>query len=165
MSATLITPTLILIAGLITDLRSRKIYNWLVLTCLAFAIASTIYFNGLSSGLIQGAQGAGLALVLTLPMVLIGVLGAGDMKLLFAFGFATSYTATLNVVLYSFIWAALFGLIYTIASGRGKKLFTNLIGMLSGKKPEKTELSHIPFTVAMVLAWATYVFSLKAGAL
>ena len=161
----LITPTLILLAGLITDLRSRKIYNWLVLTCLAAAIAHSIYFFDFMPGLIQGAQGAGVALMLTLPMVLIGVLGAGDMKLLFAFGFATSYSATFSVVIYSFVWAAIFGLIYAIVSGRFKTMLLNMKDLAAGKKPEEAKLNHIPFTVAIVLAWGTYVFSLNGGSL
>ena len=161
----LITPTLILLAGLVTDLKSRKIYNWLVLTCLAAAVAHSFYFYEGFQGLIQGAQGAGVALMLTLPMVLIGVLGAGDMKLLFAFGFATSYSATLSVVIYSFIWAAVFGVVYAIISGRFKSILVNLKDLSAGKKPEETKLNHIPFTVAMVLAWGTYVLSLHGGSL
>ena len=155
----LMTPSLILIAGLITDLRSRKIYNWLVLICLAAAIAHSIYFFNLKMGLLQGIQGAGLALLLTLPMVLVGVLGAGDMKLLFAFGFATSYSTTLSVILYSFVWAALVGVLYSLFNKKLSHLFFNLISLSSGKKPEKDQLNHIPFTVPLVLAWLTYIFS------
>lgn len=160
---TLIVPTLILVSGTITDLKSRKIYNKLVLAALALAIAHSIYFFGLWSGLQQGLQGAGLALILTLPMVLVGVLGAGDMKLLFAFGFATSYTAAFNVVVYSFVWAAIFGVVYAVVSGQAKTIFSNIKLLLSGQKPEETKLNRIPFTVAMLLAWATYVMSLFNG--
>ena len=161
----LITPTLILLAGLITDLRSRKIYNWLVISALVLALVHSFYFYDGMSGLIQGAQGAGIALLLTLPMVLIGVLGAGDMKLLFAFGFATSYSATMNVIIYSFIWAAIIGLGYAIFTGRIKNVLHNIKDIGSGKKPEKESLNHIPYTVAIVLAWFTYLYSIKGGAL
>lgn len=160
--AHLIVPTLILLGALITDLRSRKIYNWYVLGSLALAVVNTLAFFGVS-GLAPAAAAAGVALMISLPLVLIGVLGGGDMKLFVAFGFATSYSAVLNVVVASFIWAAVFGIIYSLVNGSFKRLVTNMGSLSTGGKASDLSLHKIPFTLPIFIGWMTYLIKVKGG--
>ncbi len=160
--APLVLPTLLLLAGVITDLRARKVYNWMIVAGLALAIIQVLYVFGLSA-LGPALMAGGLALLLTLPLVLVGVLGAGDMKLLTVFGIATSYSAVISVTLYSFVWAAIFGLIHAILSGQIVSVGKNMLAISKGQKPQAVTLHKIPFTVAIAVAWGTYVLSLRGG--
>ncbi len=73
-----------LIAG-ITDLRGRRIPNWLTLSSLFLGIALNTTF-GHWRGLKLSLMGAGLCLGILLPFVLLRGLGAGDWKLMGALG-------------------------------------------------------------------------------
>lgn len=158
--ALLIIPTLILLGAVVTDLRSRKIYNWYVLSAAAIALLHSYYFFEWS-GITQGLAGAGIAILLTLPLVFVGVLGGGDMKLFVAFGLATSYSTVFSVVIGTFVWAAVFGLIYATLNGTLKRLFLNMGALAKGQKSKSLQLHQIPFTVAMLIGWMTYVAQLK----
>lgn len=151
-----IIPSLILIGALITDLRSRKIYNKYLLPCAVIALAQVIYFFGLS-GLPAAFASLGMGVLVTLPLVLVGVLGAGDMKLFAVFGLATSITIVLNVVIAAFVWAAVFGIIYSLVNGSFKKLVTNMGTLSTGGKASKLELHQIPFTLPIFIGWLTYL--------
>ena len=76
--------TVLLIAAAWTDFRSRRIPNALTVSGLAVAWALRGML-GLDP-LIDGLIGALLALVLTLPFLMLGVMGGGDAKLLMAIG-------------------------------------------------------------------------------
>ena len=152
----LVIPSLILFGALVTDLRSRKIYNWYVIAAAVLALANSFYFFQWS-GITQGLAGAGLALLLTLPLVLVGVLGAGDMKLLIVFGLGTSYSAVFAVLVASFIWAAVFGLIYAVLSGGFRRMLGNMAAITKGENAKTLKLHQIPFTVAIVIGWMTYL--------
>jgi prepilin peptidase CpaA len=82
--------------AVITDLRSLKVYNWLtiplLLSGLIFNFASDGFAGGISSG---GAVLASLA-VLILPYAL-GVLGAGDVKLIAAIAAWLGATVTFTM--------------------------------------------------------------------
>ena len=60
-----------------TDLRSRRIPNWLTVPGLAIGIAVNTVLGGWS-GLKASLLGAALGLGLLLPFVLLRALGAGD---------------------------------------------------------------------------------------
>lgn len=164
MMEAMILPSLLLFSGLVTDLKVRKVYNWLIIAGFVLGLIQCIYIGGMS-GVLQGFAALGLALLLTVPLVLLKVLGAGDMKLFAVLGLMTSASAVIHVFIYSFVWAAIFGLMYAIVSGRIKIILSNLKNIVSGKEVQKQDLMQIPFTVPIVLAWATYVFSVHGGGL
>ncbi len=73
-----------LLAGWV-DFRTRKIPNWLTVPALVLGIGMHTVVAGWS-GAIASLEGAGLALVVLLPLVLLRGLGAGDWKLMGAVG-------------------------------------------------------------------------------
>ena len=153
----LILPSSILLAASIDDLRSRKIHNWLVLTCMILAITLTFYNGGLDA-LQMGVLGCGAAILFLLPLVLMKALGAGDLKIMMAFGLATNWSITLNVVMYSLICGALLGLIRAFVAGQAKTMALNMISILRpGKEVESKNLQKIPFSIALLFGWMTYV--------
>ncbi|MGC1649886.1 MAG: A24 family peptidase [Candidatus Sulfotelmatobacter sp.] len=86
MKTTILVGTVVLcvIAGW-TDLRSRRIPNWLTLPAFAVGVALNAVAGG-GTGLRLSLLGAALGLLLLLPFVLLRALGAGDWKLAGAVG-------------------------------------------------------------------------------
>ena len=76
--------TLLLAAAAWTDYRSRRIPNVLTITGLAAALVLRAVVG--PGAILDGLVGALLAFVLTLPLIVLGVMGGGDAKLLIAIG-------------------------------------------------------------------------------
>ena len=96
-----IVPTVILIAGIINDLKSRKVRNYLVLLLILTSLANAYYFGGWEA-LKWGGISLIVALGSCLPLVLTRIMGAGDMKLLMAFSLSVAPMSTFLVLVYSF---------------------------------------------------------------
>jgi prepilin peptidase CpaA len=78
-----VTLSLVVLVAAATDLRSRRIPNWLTLPALPVGIAAqTIYGDGFW----QGVLGAGGGFALLFVLFALGALGAGDVKLFAAVG-------------------------------------------------------------------------------
>jgi len=73
-----------------TDLRSRRIPNWLTVPGLVVGVAANAMLGGWS-GLKTSLLGTGLAFALLLPFWLLRSLGAGDLK------FATALVPTSDI--------------------------------------------------------------------
>lgn len=79
-------PTLtILVLVCITDLRSRRIPNWIVLPFLAAGLLTSAWLHG-RPGIAQSLAGVALAFALCGVFFWLGGLGAGDVKLCAAIG-------------------------------------------------------------------------------
>lgn len=152
----LITASLFLVAGLVDDLRTKKVHNWLILTMVGIGLVVSLVFGG-QAGLLSAVLGLLAGVVTFLPLVLTKMVGAGDMKLLAAFGCATNWNAVLSVAFFALIWGALFGVLRAFLQGRGKQLAMNTFWILKRKNDVQLELHSMPFTVAFVFAWLTYL--------
>lgn len=153
----IVIPTVILLAGVADDLRSRKVHNWLVIVLLVAAAAFQFFLQGWF-GLNQGLLGAATALAVGLPLVLMRLMGAGDMKLMFAFGMATSWSATFTVMIWALFWGAILGLVRAAVGGDLKKLMVSTMNVARGRS-HATDLSlhKIPYTVALMFGWLSYL--------
>src|SRR6516164_11031669 len=105
------------------DWRSRRIPNRL--TVLGFFVGLTVHTVFSSwHGMLFALEGAGLALVLLLPLVLLRGLGAGDWKLMGAIGALTGWRLTLLVLIASFVATAMIGIIQVALTKKAKKTLT-----------------------------------------
>lgn len=68
-----------------TDLRSRRIPNWLVVPFFGAGVLVSCWFHGWH-GLVQSLGGAGLGLLSFGVLFMMGGMGAGDVKLFAAIG-------------------------------------------------------------------------------
>ena len=152
----IVLPTLILIVGVIDDLRSRKVHNWLILLLLGVALATTTYFNGWN-GLKMGGLSLTVALVSCLPLVLTKIMGAGDMKLLMVFGIVVDPMTVVWVLVYSFVWGAILGVAQALLNKDGFNLLMNTFNIATGggKQINKSKLHKVPYTVALFFGWLT----------
>jgi prepilin peptidase CpaA len=112
-----------------TDLRSRRIPNWLVLPFLVAGFAVSGWLYGWH-GIVQSLEGAGLALAIYGLLFFMGGMGAGDVKLCIAIGawvgpsqlfFALVITGMVGGVM-ALCWAAFGGFL--------KELFTGASGLI-----------------------------------
>ena len=79
-------PTLVVLSiATFTDLRSRRIPNWLVLPFLLAGVIVSCWVQGWS-GLVQSLEGIGLGALLFGILFWMGGMGMGDVKLVAAIG-------------------------------------------------------------------------------
>jgi prepilin peptidase CpaA len=105
--------SLLLAVAAWTDYRSRRIPNALTMSGLAVALLLRAVVG--PDAIIEGLVGVLLALVLTLPLLMLGVMGGGDAKLLMAIGAFMGPT--------HFLWAGILiaiigGMIAVVDAGR-----------------------------------------------
>jgi prepilin peptidase CpaA len=70
----------LLTAGMVTDVRARRVPNALVVALLAAGLLSAAVGSAPAGTLVSAALGAALGLSLWLPFWVLGLLGAGDVK-------------------------------------------------------------------------------------
>lgn len=152
----LLASTAILIAGVVDDLRSQKFHNWLFLACCAFGLSVSLALGGWD-GLLLSSVGFIAGIAIPLPLVLAGSLGAGDMKLLAAFGLVAGWEAVLSVAILSLFWGAIFGVVRTVANGQGKLLLANLFAIVALRERKGLQLHRMPYTVALLVGWMSHL--------
>jgi prepilin peptidase CpaA len=147
------------VSAAVLDWRSRRIPNWLTIPGLLNGVAVHAVLKGWHGALFS-LEGASLALLLLLPLVLLRALGAGDWKLMGAVG------AFLGPVLFLFV---LFGSVFASGAmavfqvwrtGRAMETVRNMVALVKGfitfglkKNPEisldNPRLLKLPFGVAV----------------
>jgi prepilin peptidase CpaA len=148
--------TAILAAGVVDDFRSRKFHNWLFLVCVAVAALSVLLAGGVQSfsiallGLLAGVA-------VFLPLVMMKIIGAGDMKLMAAFGLAAGWDAVLQVAVFGLLWGAVFGVLATVFRGQGRVLVYNMFSIVMIRERKGLVLHKIPFTIAIFMGWLTFL--------
>jgi prepilin peptidase CpaA len=124
-------PTLAVLAvATFTDLRSRRIPNWLVLPFLVAGVVASGWFGGWH-GIGQSFAGLGLSILIYGILFWMGGMGAGDVKLCAAIGawigpqqmfWALFFTSLAGGVLV-LCWAVLGGFMKELFTGTGDLLF------------------------------------------
>ncbi len=124
-------PTLVVLGvATFTDLRSRRIPNWLVLPFLLTGIVVSVWMQGWH-GLGQSLSGALLGLVIYGVLFWMGGMGAGDVKLCAAIGawigpqqliLALVITGMVGGVMV-FCWAVFGGFLKELFTGAGNLAF------------------------------------------
>jgi prepilin peptidase CpaA len=155
---------LALIAGW-TDLRSRRIPNWLTVPGLLIGIAGNVVLSGWG-GLAHSLKGAALGLALLFPFVMLRSLGAGDWKLAGALGAFTGPAALIDVLLGSVFVAGLMAVALVIYKGRVRQTMRNighiLVSLVTFQLPgsrvslDNPDSLKVPYGVALALTMVLY---------
>lgn len=153
--------TLILLSGVIDDLWTQKVHNKLIIALFAITVVALIFFFGPYS-LFSASLSFILALAFGVPLVLVGVLGGGDMKLFAVFGLATNTSAVLGVAIYSLIWGALLGVTRALIMGRFQDLLLSTSQLLWVKGDARQEFK-VPYTIALLFGWLTHLTLVRLG--
>ena len=144
------------------DWRSRRIPNWLTVPSLLLGITVNCVLTGWH-GAKMSLEGAGLALVLLLPLVLLRGFGAGDWKLMGAVGAFLGPILVLFVLVGGILVSGLMAMIAMMRTQRVMTTFRNLVQLIRGfvsfglrEKPNITldnpGLLKLPFGVAVAVS-------------
>ncbi len=109
--------TLICGVALVTDLWRKKIYNGLTIPAFLSGLLFSIYFGGMH-GLADAFLGALAGAVLYGWMFWVGVMGAGDVKLMMALGAWGGLRFSVEVALLGVLVGGVMALLMLVFSGR-----------------------------------------------
>src|ERR1017187_5325352 len=159
-------PTLIVLAvATFTDLRSRRIPNWLVLPFLAAGIVISGWLQGLH-GIGQSIEGLGLGFLIYGFLFWFGGMGAGDVKLCAAIGawvgpgqlFIALVLAGMAGGIMVLCWAACGGFFKDLFKGTGDLVFGwNRRGKGSGTVRELSQSAARKMPYAPAIAIGTLI--------
>ena len=148
-----------------TDLRGRRIPNWLTVPGLLVGIAANTVLSGWS-GLKTSLLGAAVGLALLLPFVLLRSLGAGDWKLAGALGAFAGSSVLVDLLVASIFVAGLMAVALVIYKGRVRQTLRNighiLISLVTFRLPgsrvslDNPDSLKIPYGVALALTVVLY---------
>jgi prepilin peptidase CpaA len=152
-----VTLVLLLIA-LYLDLRYQRIPNKLCLFALLFALLLQ-GISGQWQGLEQALLGAGLALLLLLPLYGVRWLAAGDVKLMVAVGALSGP----SLLLWSVAYGIIFGIFTSLLLALYKVGWSGIIALMTrrfiksknkGRNGEQsTPMLQVPYAPALALGW------------
>ena len=108
-----------------TDLRSRRIPNWLTVPGLAAGVVANVVLSGWG-GLKASLLGAGLGLALLLPFVLLRSLGGGDWKFVGALGAFTGPSLLIDLLIGSVFVGGVMALTLVIYKRRFLETMRNI---------------------------------------
>jgi prepilin peptidase CpaA len=148
-----------------TDLRSRRIPNWLTVSGLVVGLTISMVLSRWT-GLKGSLEGAGLGLLLLLPFVLLRSLGAGDWKLAGALGAFTGPRLLIDLLMGSVFVAGVMALVLVIYKRRLRQTARNighiLVSLVTFRLPgtqvslDNPESLKIPYGVALALTVILY---------
>ncbi len=110
------------------DLINRKFHNFLFIG-LSIVGFSLVAFSGLEN-LVPALIGFFVGGLILLPLVLLGALGAGDMKFMMCLGVIMGAKTIIEIFIFSIFWGALLGLLTIIISKRSSVFKNNLKEMI-----------------------------------
>jgi prepilin peptidase CpaA len=148
-----------------TDLRSRRIPNWLTVPGVLVGITANTALGGWS-GLKASLLGVTVGLALLLPFVLLRSLGAGDWKLAGALGAFAGPSLLINLLLGSVLVAGVMAMALVIYKRRTRETIRNighiLVSLVTFRLPgERVSLDNpeslkVPYGVALAFTVVLY---------
>lgn len=164
----------LLLAAVITDLRSRRIPNTLVLMGTILALATHSLALGGTGAPLAGstwwAPMAGFAtgLVVLMPLYLMRALGAGDVKLLGMVGAFVGAPMVLEAAMYTLLAGGVLSLAVMFGTGVAGRTLTNLHFVLTEWTAWAMRLRsrHLPLLAPLqtTAARLPYALAISAGA-
>jgi prepilin peptidase CpaA len=153
--------TIVLLAA-VSDWKTRKIPNWITVPGILAGLALRTVISGWPGAKLS-LEGAGLALGVLLPLVLLRAMGAGDWKLMGAIGAFLGPVLCLFILFGSIVASGVASVVYTIRTGRVRETIRNIIElvrgfMVFGLQPnpavslDNPNLLKIPFGVSVAAA-------------
>jgi prepilin peptidase CpaA len=152
--------TLLLGAVCVSDLRTRRIPNTLVLVIAVLGTAFSVASAPLLPGLGRALGGLGLGLALWFPFYLFGVLGAGDVKFFAAASAWIGAGAALQAALLSALAGGVMAIVWLIVGAGWRRaaaqlaLHAALPSTLAVKASNASSGHKLPYGLAMAVGLA-----------
>ena len=163
---------LICLVSVVTDLRSRRIPNWLTVPSIlgglvlnaGLPLVAPAPVYGPLFGITSSVAGCLLLLLVFGFLGFIRFVGMGDVKLMAAVGALLRWPTALWALAYVAIAGGVVAVFYTLAGGRLGAVLGNLLAItrkvVRRKEGQEVELHRIPYAVA-VLIGATWAAGVK----
>jgi prepilin peptidase CpaA len=129
----------------VADVWSRRIPNWLTFGCLALGILLNTWLHGLE-GALASLAGAALGIGVLLPFYALGVLGAGDVKLMGALGAVLGPQALVSVAIYAAIAG---GVMSIVILAINRRLIDTICGLVVRRQLPARNGATAPYAVAI----------------
>ncbi len=134
------------------DWRTRRIPNWLTVPGALLGLAANAILRG-RHGAMVSLEGAGLALGLLLPLVLLRGFGAGDWKLMGAMGAVLGWREMLAVLFASALISGVMAVFQMVAARRVKETLWNVLTLATAEiSLDNPNLIKQPFGAAVAAA-------------
>jgi prepilin peptidase CpaA len=155
-----------------TDLRARRVPNWLVVPFLLGGVLFSSWHGGIG-GLITSLRGVGLAVIVTGALCYLRGLGMGDLKLFAAIGSWVGPDQLATALVVTAIVGGLMAVIWATASGTLQKSLDGAGDLIDGLfrkgfKPHRDlqlgnpAAQKIPYVPAIALGTIFSFFTLPA---
>jgi len=168
---------LLLAGAAISDYRSRRIPNWLVVSGALFGVIyNTALPPSLHDNILFPLAGLGLGLLLFLPLYLVRAMGAGDVKLLAMVGAFLGPGETFRAALASMVVGGVLAILVVLVRGTAPRMFHNLaslfqLGFLdaeAGSAPslritDGASAGNMPYGVAIATGTIGYLVLRQLG--
>lgn len=115
----------LLLVAVVTDINCRRIPNILIASGLVLAVAVSAWSSGLP-GVVHASAGALVGFLLMLPLYLMRVMGAGDVKLCAVVGAFMGPLAVIGSVLLTWIAGGCLAIAVALLSKRVRDVIANL---------------------------------------
>lgn len=152
----------LMVIAAITDLRTRKIPNWLVATGLLLALTAQILQSGPLDGATMWWKGALTGFVPFVFLYLVNAIGAGDAKLMAAIGGFVGPLGALHIMVLTFLAGGVLAVVITVLHGSHRlalaRLSNLILSLPFGLRFERPETdpaqrgARLPYAVAMASA-------------
>lgn len=152
----------LLVAAVVSDIRTHRIPNLLILGGLVLAFSARAYASGVS-GLGSAALGLLIGFFLFLPFYALGGMAAGDVKLMAMSGSFLTPNHAVWMVFFTLMFGALCGILWMLVRGQLKMTLSRYWLMLATRShiaPAAGEVAAQPFpySIAILLGVLTAVF-------
>jgi prepilin peptidase CpaA len=167
----------LLLVAAISDCRSYKIPNWLTFGGSAFALMySTVVPFSPQLGFGWALGGLALGLSLMLPLYMLRMMGAGDVKLMAMVGAFLGMTHTFYAVLFVLVSGGLAALAFALWHRSLARLLGNikqtlaatLLPVMGGLPPQRPvvgseSIGKLPYAVSITLGTTSFLIANQLG--
>ncbi len=168
----LVVLSILLMIACWQDFNKYRIKNNLIVTGTVFGIALNTFLSA-ETGFLDSITGLGFGLILLLPLYLLRIMGAGDVKLLAMVGAFVGQHAIFEVFLYTLIAGGLLALIFSLCQGALRRMINNITltcllalsapksEWLKGNSPFSVDASQsagkLPYAIAITVGTGFYL--------
>jgi prepilin peptidase CpaA len=168
--------TLLVIAA-ISDFRTYKIPNLLTVSGIIFGlIYSTVVPFSIHHGFLWALGGLLLGFSIMLPLYALGVMGAGDVKLMAMVGAFLGVTDTLHAVIFTFIAGGIAALVFAIFNKSLLRMLGNVknaaqmmtMSVIGGFRPDiqieaSQSVGKLPYGICISIGTVAFVVAKQLG--